>query len=69
MDISSVSSFSNGLANQATGEASSKVSDQIAAAVMKQMMRQQEVQTQGLLNMMSFTPSLTGSGSLLDRYA
>ncbi len=59
-------SLSDSLANVATGMKSDSVSMQIAVAVMKQAQRQQQIQAEGLLKMIQNTPTLDGTGNIVN---
>jgi hypothetical protein len=66
MNVSSTSSFS-GLAGMATNMRAGELGMQISMAVMKQALDSQKQQGQALVQMIqSSTPSLNGTGSIVD---
>ena len=66
MNVSNVSSF-DGLAGMASNLRSGELGLQISAAIMKQVLDSQKQQGQALVEMISSnTPSLNGTGSIID---
>lgn len=66
MNISSVSSTTDSLAAAASNLQSGNIARQISVAVMKQVLDGQKQQGEALVQMIQNTPSLDGTGSILD---
>jgi hypothetical protein len=65
MNISSTS-METSLASLATQMSASEVQGQISIAVLKQIQRQQQQAAQSLIQMMSQTPGLDGTGRIIN---
>jgi hypothetical protein len=66
MDISSVSSSMDGLAQMASGMQTSQMGLQISTAIMKETLDSQKQFGASLVNMINAGPSLQGTGKLVD---
>jgi hypothetical protein len=66
MNTISGASLTDSLVNMASNLQASKVAMQIGVAVLKQIQDQQKAQAQALINMISQTPSLDGTGQVVD---
>jgi hypothetical protein len=66
MDISGVSSFSNGLAGQATGMKANQVQQAIQVSVLKQTMDQQKAAADAVVRMLQDSPTPRAAGGRVD---
>jgi hypothetical protein len=66
MNVSSVSSSMDGLAQMASGMQSDRMGLQISTAIMKEVMDSQKQFGESLIGMINASPSLQGTGKLVD---
>jgi len=69
MDVTSINSMTNSLADLASNMASGNIQNQLATAILRQALEQQRIQAQGLLKMINATASLCGTGQVIDLQA
>ena len=66
MDVSSISSSWDAMASSASSMQSSKLGLQFATTVMKEVMDNQKMMGEAIVQMINATPSLEGTGRIVD---
>ena len=66
MTISAVSSMESSLANMSTGKVDGAIQQKIAVLVLKQILNTQEAQAKAILAMIAPTPTIDGSGKIVN---